>query len=211
MKKFLCVMLTLVLLASVLTGCSNEAAKLVGTWEGEIDMTDLVNEELGAEFTDMFTLDDMVFTMSITFNKDGTYQMTLDRESVEAAFDGMIEDMKAGLIDMLEAEIAAMGIEMSVEEMLEASGMDLDTMLEEALAAVDMDSLIDEMVDEASSTGNYKAKNGKLFLSDGVEYQPDPEIYEMYTLSGSTLTLTDPGIEDSSFAGLYPVVLQKVA
>ena len=211
MKKFLCVVLTLVLLVSVLAGCSSKSDELVGTWEGQIDMTDMVNEQLGAEFAGMFTLDDMVFTMSITFNKDGTYQVNLDRESVEAAFNGMVDDMKDGLIDMLEAEIAAMGVDMSVEDMLAASGMDMDQLMEEALAEVDMDSLIDGVMAESSFSGNYKAKDGKLFLSDGLDYQPDPEIYELYSVSGNTLTLTDPGLSDSAFVGLYPVVFQKVA
>ena len=211
MKKALCLMLTLVLVVCALTGCSNEAGKLVGTWEGQINMTDLLMDALGAEFGELITLGDVIFTMSITFNKDGTYKAELDRDSVETAFDGIWSDLEDSLIDMLEQEIAAMGLDISVEEMLEASGMDLDTLMEETLAEIDADSLIDDIVDEASFEGNFKAKGGKLFLSDGYEYQPDPAIYEVYTVSGNTLTFSDPGLEDSAFVGLYPITFTKVA
>lgn len=209
MKKFLCAILTLILLAGTLTGCSpNKINDLAGTWETEIGIPSSLSDQLNAELDGLFSLEDLRFTMRITFNEDGTYQVTLDRASVEAAFDSLLEDLEADLISGLES---AIGLDISIEELLEMTGRDLDSLMDEALAMIDMDSLIDKVVDGTTFSGNYQLQEGKLFLSAGVEYQPDPGSYVTYSVSGNTLTLSDPGIENSSFAGLYPLVFQKVS
>lgn len=215
MKKTISLLLIAVMLCGMLAGCgSKEADALVGTWKADVDMAEALGEYVGdlGELEQYFTMDDFTVSMILVFNDDATYSMTLDRNSAEIAINGLIEDMKGAVYAMLEDQIAQMGLEMTVEEMLEASGMDLDALMEQSMAELDMESLIDQMVEEASLKGNYDAKDGKLYLSAGLEYKVDTSTYENYTLDGSTLTLTSAvGVLTDSFEGLYPVAFEKVA
>ena len=207
MKKLLCILLILV----TLTGCGKKAEKLLGTWEAELDMTAMIREELGSAFNDLFTLDGLTFTARITFCDDGTYQITVDSDSVAATFDSILADMEDALIKMLENEIAVLGLDMSVEDMLALSGRGTDILLDETIAAIDLYSIIDQVVEECSLRGNFEAKGGKLYLSDGLEHTPDPNTYETYTINDTTLTISASGAEDGAFAGLYPVTFTKVS
>ena len=51
--------------------------------------------------------------------------------------------------------------------------------------------VVEQMVDGASSEGKFKAKSGRIFLSDGLEYEVDPNVYGIYKVDGSTLTILD--------------------
>ena len=208
MRKLLCILLILVILTGLLTGCGKEAEKLVGTWEADLDMTPVICEELGSEFNDLFTLNDLIFTTRITFCEDGTYQITVDSDSVAAAFDNILSDMEAGLIEMMEKEIAVLGLDISVEDMLALSGRGTDILIDETISAIDLDSIIDQAIEECSVRGNFEVKGGKLYLSDGLDQSPNS--YKTYTINGTTLTLSASGAEDGAFSGLYPVTFTKL-
>lgn len=212
MKKLISLVLVAAMLCCVLAGCGNkEVEALIGTWEAEVDMTELMASEMDAEMMEFVTLEDVVFTMVLQFNSDGTYSMTLDEESVETALNNVMQSVKDGVVAMLENQIAEMGLEMTVEEMLAASGMDLDALMAELEAEIDLSSLIEETIDEASDEGKFDAKDGKLFLSAGLDYLPDPECYEVYTLEGNVLTLIENVGDESDIAAVYPMVFNKVA
>ena len=151
--------------------------------------------------------------MVLQFNSDGTFSMTLDEASIDAALNSVLQSVKDGTIAMLEAQIAEYGMEMSVEEMLAASGTDLDTLMAEMEAQMNLPGLAAQIISEAAGEGKYDAKDGKLFLSAGLDYLPDPECYEVYTLEGNVLTLVEyVGTDsDGSFDGLYPLNFNKVA
>lgn len=214
MKKLISLVLVAAMLCCVLAGCgSKEADALVGTWKADVDMTELMAESLGTEVMEFVTLDTVIFSMVLQFNSDGTYAMTLDTASVETALDGILQNVKDGTLAMLEKQIAEYGLEMTVEEMLAASGTDLDTMMADMEAQMNIPALIQQVISEASNEGKYDAKDGKLFMSAGLEYLPDPACYEVYTLEGNVLTLVEyVGTDDSSsFEGLYPLVFNKAA
>jgi len=214
MKKVISLVLVAAMLCCVLAGCGNkEADALVGTWKADVDMTELMAEKMGADMMEFVTLSDVIFTMVLQFNSDGTFSMTLDAASVEAALNNLLQSVKDGTVAMLEAQIAEMGLEMTVEEMLAASGTDLDTVLADMEAQMNIPALIEQTISEAASEGKYDAKDGKLFMSAGLEYLPDPACYEVYTLEGNVLTLMEYVGTDSNsaFDGLYPLVFNKAA
>lgn len=66
--------------------------------------------------------------------------------------------------------------------------------------------------EEFAAEGNYETKDGKLYLSDGKEYQVDPEIYEVYTIEGDKMTFVESvgGDADDDMAELYPLEFQRV-
>ena len=67
----------------------------------------------------------------------------------------------------------------------------------------------EQMVDGASSEGKFKAKSGRIFLSDGLDYEVDPNVYGIYKVDGSTLTILDYVGEDQNFLGMYPLTFTK--
>jgi hypothetical protein len=96
--------------------------------------------------------------------------------------------------------------------LLEASEVDLDELVEEALGKKVMDEMVDSMTDE----GNFEVKDGKLFMSDGLDYEIDEEVYETYELNGDELKLIESvgGDDEEDLKDLadelYPMVFERV-
>ena len=233
----------LLVLAMVFSLCACGKSELVGTWEGRVDMTELALSEvdeamaqLGSSLSggrELPLVTDYVESLTIrytmVFNEDGTYSTQVTQEDIDA----MAETMKTGFggylrqlyFVLLCETLYQMGVtqEMNtVEDLENFLGLTMDEAIYEALG-MDMEEYIDVLVDESfsasispedlSSSGNFKNKDGKLYLSDGLEYQVDPAYYDLYELEGDTLTLnfgTAPeGDEESEL--FYPLVLHKVA
>lgn len=213
MKRSASMILMLAMVLCLFAGCGNqEADALVGTWAADVDMTQMVSEAMSAEMAEYVALNDVIFTMRMQFNDDGTFSVSLDKTSVETALEGVLQSVKDGVYAMLEAQIAQTGLEMTVEEMLAASGMDLDAIIADLETQMNLSGLAEQINTDASGNGQYDAKGGKLFLSAGLEYRPDPACYEVYTLDGEVLTLLEyVGDDAGSFDGLYPLQFHKVA
>lgn len=212
MKRILAVALSCVMVMLLLVGCGGEQQKFIGTWECDMDMTELMNKEFAQdeETGKYFKAEDFSILMIMTFNEDGTYSMSADDDSVKAAFESLKAMMKTGLEKYLTDMMAAQGVSMSIDEILALSGTTMDDMLEDALSEDTIDELIEDMVEE----GNFAVKDGKLFLSDGKEHTVDENVYQTYEISGDTLTLLESfGEEDADeddMAALYPLVFKKV-
>lgn len=213
MKRIIAAVLALVMMLA-LVGCGQtEAEKLVGTWTADVDMSSMTNEllaSMGEGAEEYFTFEGFSVTLVMTFNEDGTYSSTIDQASAEAAVDSLMVTLEDGMVKMLEDQLAAAGLAMTVDEMLAASGMTM----EDVLAAVDTSSLVTEMTEGAATEGKFEAKDGKLFLSDGLDYEVDEAVYDTYELDGNSLTLLEhvgaESDEEQLVAdGMYPVTLTK--
>ena len=192
-----------------LVGCGGEQQKFVGNWEAEVDMTKMLNDQFAAEDAEMaeiIKVESFKVTMIMQFNSDGTYMMSVDADSVEAAFEGLLEDVKKGLTTYLEAMIQEQGITMTVDEVLALSGTSMDTMLDEMMKEIS----VEDIVGEIESEGNFLVEDGKLFLSDGKDHAVDREVYQTYEWSGNDLKLTASYGEDEDVSALYPMLFKKV-
>lgn len=213
MKKRIAMILCLVMaLSLVLCGCGSEKDALVGTWTGTMDMAELVNagmvEGLGAdaaELAEYMEVETLEITVTMTFNDDDTYSLVVDEASIDAAMHGMVEDVTNGLIQYFEDMLAAEGLDMTVDELLAYSGMSIDTLAEEMYNSI----ATEDMFDGLNSEGNFKVSDGKLFLSDGLDYAVDEAIYEMYTIEGNTLTIDKGTATDEYEDYIYPMVFTK--
>lgn len=240
-KKTLTLLLVLVLVLS-LTACGGKS-DIIGTWQGEVDLSEAFIEgagdgseevidsmDLPMEFDSISDyLDEFAPLFVYVFNEDGTYSVRVD----EASLSTEIEEYKQGLetyfryffVELLSQMAVEMGLaeQINSEEELE-SALDID--LEEAISeglGMELRDFIDELVREEmgsiqeiaalyKSEGKYKTRDGKLLLSAGLEYNVDPEIYDYYSISGTTLTITEgTPSEDDEFVTFYPLVLQKTA
>lgn len=231
----------LLVLAMVFSLCACGKSELVGTWQGQLDMTEQVLQEVDQAMAQLESLisgdrelpqmgdyvDNISLTYTIAFNEDGTYISEVD----QAGIDAMAETMKVGFADYLRQlffvllceTLEQMGVTQefnSAEELENFLGITMDEAINESLGmsleeylAVLVDESFQESIasDGLSGVGNFKNKDGKLYMSDGLDYQVDPAYYETYELDGDTLTInagTATAEDDESF---YPLVLHKVA
>ena len=208
MKKILALTLSVLLLVGLLAGCGGADKAIVGKWQMSLDMVDMLNEELsGMGMEDAMQLSSFVITMNFDFKSDGTYTCELDTDAFQTTMDTMKSEMRDGFTKYIEDMIAAQGADMTIDEFFELSGTTLDEALDEAFSAEDMASMADELAGE----GNYETKDGKLFLSDGLDYRVDPEVYYTYTIDGDSMSfLSGVGTDEDEFAEFFPLQLTRV-
>ena len=214
MKKRIALLLSFVLVLSLaLCACGGGEKKetLVGTWNATIDIAEVYNAEIAASgdeaMAEYLSVDSFAIPLVMTFNEDGTYSLTVDKEGMDAAMNGLIEDMKVGLEKYFNDYFSSMGLEIDVVEALAASGMSLDALVEEMKAEI----MTEDMYADMESAGQYKAEDGKLYLTEDVEVEPVGGVYNTYTIEGDTLTIEagTEELEDEMAELLFPLVLKR--
>ena len=157
-----------------------DAELIVGTWETEMSMTDYYGDDMG-ELEGMeayFDFDKIKITMTFEFEEDGTYTMSVDGDEAEIkailrdGFEKLLNDMLEGTGYTLEDAAAEEG--MTADEYL-------DALMEESFGSGDLIDVDDEL-------GEYKVKNGKLYLFDEGDELDEGTYYE-YKLKGDKLTM----------------------
>lgn len=207
LKKVISIALVLMMIVA-LSGCSNEKAAVLGTWKAELNLADYINESMAsedAEIAEYLAIDSFCVTMVLTFSDDDTYSVHLDESDMGDALEQFKQDCRAGLERYLKDMMDEMGLDMTIDELMEAMGMSMDELLDEAFT----DEMVQDMLDSAKSEGRFKVKDGKLYLSAGLNYDVDESIYGNYTVNGDKLTLLDYTGEEDEFMGLYPVTFTK--
>lgn len=218
MRKNLTIFISVILLlamALALTGCgATEKEKLVGTWEGVLDLTDIFNEavapNLNEDLSEFLEFHDVKLTLILTFHEDDTFSMQLDEDALNIAVAGMREDFAASMESYLEQLFAGMGEQMTIDEIMETMGTTMEDLVEENIS----DTLIENLANGFAREGMFKAEDGKLYLSSGLNDEVDSGNYDTYTLKGDTLTfmeLISTQEVDAFAASLYPMVFQKVS
>ena len=214
MKKRIALLLSFVLVLSLaLCACGGGEKKetLVGTWNASIDIAEVYNAEIAASgdeaMAEYLSVDSFAIPLVMTFNEDGTYSMTVDKEGMDASMNGLIEDMKVGLEKYFNDYFSSMGLEIDVNEALAASGMSLDSLVEEMKGEI----MTEDMYADMESAGQYKAEDGKLYLTEDVEVEPVGGVYNTYTIEGDTLTIEagTEELEDEMAELLFPLVLKR--
>lgn len=209
MKKIVSLTLALVMIAMIVAGCAAEEKRLVGTWKGELDMTASLLEEMGEQL-DGFELQEFRVTVVYTFREDGTYEMGLDEASVQAAFDGLIDSMKALMKEKLEQRAQEQGKDL--EQLLANSGLTVEDLMKNITDAAAEKNLAERLMERSQVQGRYKAEDGKLYITTAPDEEISAEVYDTYALKGDVLTLTNTvgSNEENLIHAVYPVILKKL-
>lgn len=209
MKKRIALLLSLVLVLSVaLCACGSEKDKLLGTWTTTVDLAGAFNEEMAAdpEMGEYLKLESLEIAMTLTFNEDDTYALTVDPDSMDAAMEALVQELTDGMLLYFEDMLAEEGVDMDVEEALALMGISVEELVEQLRAEMVGDSTYEDM----NSAGKYLLEEGKISMSESADTEPDPAVYNTYTLENGTLTIeagTEAGTEMAEY--LFPMTLTR--
>ncbi len=190
MKKIVSLVLVLIMVAAVFSGCSKDPAKaLVGTWVSDYDATDMLTEALAERGMDGLTTEEkLVVTMYITFNEDKTCTFGVDEEATTASLTKFMESFADAMAELMYTQAEASGIDReTLDAQFEAQYS--CTVSEYMASSFSSISPEDLMIEKELANGVYQVKGDKLYVEDTAE-DFNEEDYVVFTLEGSTLTFT---------------------
>lgn len=208
MKKRIALLLSFVLVLSLALCACGGKETVVGTWKTNIDMADMLNQEMeAAGMGEYINIESFNVPLVMEFKEDGTGSMTVDQDGMNETVDKLAEDMTTGLEAYFTDYFASMGLEIDLDEALAASGMSMDDLVEEMKA----EFASEEAFAEFTTEFNYKAEDGKLYISDDLETEIGTT-YNTYELNGDTLTLEQGNeeLDEEAAKYLFPMVLTRV-
>lgn len=168
---------------------SKENVDVCGQWLGDVDYARFLNGMFSDSDEQLF--ESVVIKMKAEFSQDGTYK----GEFVEDSFKSAIESIKPTLVNEFTRVYS---------ELASAANISLDAFMN-SIGYDSVDSAVDAQLsyDPAQMTvkGKYTMQGNKMFVSLGIDTDPDMSSYAVITASGDTITITEvvEG-EDSSFA-----------
>ena len=184
MKKAAVVMVLVMLLSLALSACA-PTENLVGLWYIELDISEYVNENfIDPELREYAEVSRFVFQYLLRFNEDGTYRFEPAFPDAEEMYHWTREAYRTGLEQYYQDQMTPNGVNLPLNEYLKENGTSLDALIEETFPITRLYELMKPLYKE----GRYKAKGGKLFLSTGLDTEPDEKTYETFTMKDTVLT-----------------------
>ena len=192
-----------------ISGTASES--IVGTWSGSADFTEALTASLAADPTvaSYFNFSEFVLDLTMTFDTEGTCTLAIDAASARESVETIAQEMLDGMLKMITDLLQQMDIDMTAQDYLAATGISIEDLQEQLNAEWD----VDELISKISQQGKYLIKDGKLYISDDLESDPEEEDACPYTLASGVLTINAPedAAEDEAAAYLFPLVLKRVS
>lgn len=197
MKKLLAILLAALMLLG-LAACENdidENPTIVGTWEGTVDLGKAL--KLAAQ-KDIYA--PLLLDITYTFNADGTYSATADKDSVETMLDALVDVMIEAMYDP----------DMDIEAAVAAEGMTMEEFKEQFMDSMGMD--VDQVMTNLTMNGVYKYEDGKLYSTNDKESLDAGDYVEInyITLTTDTMTITDAEQDGENLSELIPDMFPMV-
>lgn len=217
MKKSIAVITSILLILSVLfafTGCATrEESVFIGSWNATADLTELLStvaeEDLGGESFESYTDEPITVDVIFNFEKDGTYSMRIDGETVTKAAQAFADALKKIVKAQLEEYLKGEGVT-DVDEFIEnAYNTTFDELYEKQGLEEKGKEKFTEGLSLESSEGKFIVKDGKLYTSYSVTEEPDMSEYIEFTIDSGKITFTNAIGEDENATALLPLVLER--
>lgn len=180
-NRILALLLAMTMLFALAACGKKSGPTVVGHWEGEVDMLEMMVKEMDASVGGSKSfgeyLDSFIWGITLDLSEDGEYTLSFD---INKEMDKFKSSVVAYMRDVIN-EMA--GMEVSDEIIEQALGMPLEDFAQ---------TVIDDMADVAKSeSGKYRDEDGKLIWEDGEE--------SPYVLTEDTLSFSVASIGDLSF------------
>ena len=210
MKKRIALLLSFVLVLSLaLCACGEKKEPtVVGTWKADINLAEAFNQEMeAADMGEFINVESFNLPLILELKEDGTGAMRVDADAMTATMERLAADLTAGLEAYFVEMYASMGLEVDIDQLLAESGISMEDLVSEMTASFSGEEAFAEFTTEF----NYKAEDGKLYMSEDLETEIDIAVYNTYTLDGDTMTL-EVGTEqlDEEMAQyMFPMTLTR--
>lgn len=211
MKKFSKLVAVLMVLTMVfsLCGCGNSAKKLYGSWGLECDFSDLLAEEMGEEYADFSCA--LPMTILFDFNEDGSFHMSVDKDSFSGSLDKWFAEFISYNVDLLYAEFEKQGVDRATAD--EQVQTQFGSSMEEYMTQLIEESVdVDSMADEMTVDGKFEVKGNKLYIAETGE-DTNSVVGNPYKVTADTLTIEMAAEEEGEeiIPGMeYPLALNKI-
>lgn len=206
-KRIGAVLLVLLMVLSM-TACgggSNDNAQFVGTWTWNVDIGDMMDNAMAESLGMEVDVGEVNVPFTFTFNEDTSFTMAVDEAGMTASMEKLLENMKPIMVEAIyvQGEASDMSREEFDKALKESTGSTVEEMVDSLMVEINVEDLMGDMdMEEASTSGYYEAKDGKLYLFE-EKGKVDASEYAVYTVEGNTITITElKGVDLTDIAGL---------
>lgn len=191
MKKTALLLCFVILTLIIIPSCSGDGT-IVGTWYGEMDLSQVAEEmfgEVGEDFQNI-RYKDLTLGVIYDFREDGTYRIKADEESKKELTEKLLKKLRTPLLNYLDALAEETGVDYKTE--LEKDGMTLDDFLRGLIESVDVTKVLGAFEAELC----YKTEGGKLYSADTKEALSNASFYINYEVYGNKLRFVSNSREE---------------
>ncbi len=191
MKRTISLILTLALLLAGLAGCV-KPSRLVGTWTGSMDVTELICALLAQQTgqTEVTLASKAEIPLVLTFERGGTYRLSMEKahvlDTLSSVVMGYKDELRQVFYSQMSDGYSADDLDRTIKE---TTGMSMDAYLEaylKELVSRMSQTLDDGVLSATEETGTYSENGDSLLLTP----QGEASVSCKFTLSGGTLSVT---------------------
>ncbi len=207
MKKWIAVLLSVLCLCLAACGGSSDKKEndedatktnqdlILGTWEAEVDMTEMMQEIFAADedMGEFIHVSDFKMKFLFTFEDTSMMKLEVDEDVLSESFDTFFVGMKDSMYKYFESALAGSDLDMTVEEFLEKSQIDLDALVEDMSGA----ALETMKFDEMSYDCYYEVRYNKLYSYAEAGERDEEEYIKIEFPNKNTLKFVEVKTEDT--------------
>lgn len=207
MKKSVKLVLALVFCMACLclTGCNNDAKKIVGKWNWNVDVLPILKEQAGLPEEVVPYFDGLSLDAVYEFTTDKKFTVSVSADSANAFMDKCMSGLKQYMTAEYESQLE--GSDMTLNDVANSLGYDTFDEYLDSMSGQAFDS--SAITKSFEKSGKYEIEDGKIYLAEGEAV--NKSVYETYEWDGDdTLKITGSvGGEESEFIK-YPFSMTRI-
>ena len=207
MKKFIALLLSILLTVSLCACAGEQKEDLTGTWSAGIEMADVLNlmmneadrDILDPAMAEYLQLESFAAPIILTLKEDSTFYLSLESTAWRAELEQVMQIHVDAMADYSREVLGK-----DLDEVLAAKGMTRDD------AAADLlESIPEEFFALNALVGWYETEDGRLYVK--MEEDQAMDLYFPYMLDGDSLVLTAGELAGDPYVdAIFPIILTRL-